>query len=259
MSCFVLLFGLAAALAVEEVTLDVPVEQRIVEALGQGARVDWTRSVLVIEGEARPYGTQSRKAVEQLARREVDARVQDSAGRVRVTTGVTLAALLDDADLGPPVRARLARWEVSEATYYASGRVALLAEVDLASVLKPWTVREARPLRPGAPPKLAVVLDATRLGPAQVSATPCHAMRVLGEGGALVFDGRIEAGAAVRAPPARWIRGDLSAFVGAGTVTAAVVRAEDCALIVDAAGEARLTQLDAQESLSAGQLWIVAP
>lgn len=148
----------------------------ITEELSDGVVVDWSRQVLRVQASATRRGTESTEAVEQKVRRDVEAAVQLAAPRVRVHGPNTLADLLTDDALGPALRSRLSGWAVTEATYDASGSVALAAELPLYDVLKPWALSVAR-AEPGSDVRehTGVVLDARGIGAQAVYAPELRA------------------------------------------------------------------------------------
>ena len=118
----------------------------VVVPLGNGVRVNWTRMVLEAErtGEGAGVGS-TRRALEQQVRTEIGPAILDGAWRVLVTADDRVEDLVESEDVGPKIRSRLARWAVSETRYYTSGRVALVGQLSLQDLLKPWTLAAAVP------------------------------------------------------------------------------------------------------------------
>ncbi|HHO52218.1 MAG TPA: hypothetical protein ENK18_15415 [Deltaproteobacteria bacterium] len=171
----------------------------VVQQLGEGVRVNW--STLQIEVDASAYSptVASLRAVEQLARREVEAAIQHNVGGIPVTSELELEALLQDDDLGPSLRARVSRWIVREATYGSSGRVWLRAELSLQDTLKPWVLARAQPhdasLEPaGAYTGLIIDVRGQR-------ARPAYAPRILDAQHHVLFDSALDEIQAVTEPP----------------------------------------------------------
>lgn len=110
----------------------------------RGVWVDWTDLAIEVTTDARGHGTQDIEAVEQVARREVDAAVGQGARRVLLHRRTTVGDLEEDEKLWQALASRLSRWEIEEGRYTDLGEVTLTATLDLQDLLKPYTLSEAR-------------------------------------------------------------------------------------------------------------------
>lgn len=131
-------------------------------ATGRGAWINW--SDLSVEVEAGSYagGVATRKSAEAEARKVLGPRLASAAREAVVSGEITLGELEAGPALGESIKTRLARWHVSEARYYASGRVELVGELDLTELFKPWTLSNAEeaPSDSAEPAFTGLVLDA---------------------------------------------------------------------------------------------------
>jgi hypothetical protein len=220
----------------------------LVEVVGHGVTVDWTTLTLEVRAESRSAGAQSPEAVEQLARREVEAAVQQAVGSIRVTREAVVADLLADPDLGPAVRGRISRWEVDEAVYGTSGRVELHAVLSLQDLLKPWTLQIAR--AGAAPPPIAgaatgLVVDARGTG-----LDPVYALRLVAPDGQVLYAGELFEEQAVTVAPFRFVTDPAhpaAANAGDRPVVVRAVSATGADVGLDAVGAAQV--LEAGEAL----------
>jgi hypothetical protein len=174
----------------------------VVEVLGQGVSIDWTRLDLEVAVGANGASAQMLEATEQLARRSIEAAYQQSVGSVRVTADARVADLVADVELGDAIRSRISRWEVTEATYHTGGAVDLRAELSLQELLRPWAIQIARPgvlpadgVTPGAGPS-GVVVDARGTG-----LRPAYVVRLVSIDGQVLYGGELWEESAVAIPP----------------------------------------------------------
>ena len=130
--------GLAVGAAAEETD--------VIREVATGVEVNWTDLTLTASGVGRTGGTEGRRAIEQLARREVEVSMRQGSARIPVTSSATLDDLSEDPALADALATRVSRWVVTEARYFASGRVELDAELSLQDLLKPYTLRAAKPV-----------------------------------------------------------------------------------------------------------------
>jgi hypothetical protein len=169
--------------------------------VSEGVFVDWTRLVVSVDTVARRQGTEGTRAVEELARRAVDAGIQLGARRIQVDHADTVSELLD-GPLADSMHARMGGWTVTETVYFESGRVGIHAELSLQDLLKPWTV--ARGLtssdRSVATEWTGILIDARGLDVA-----PAWAPRLLDSAGNVVSDGVLWDDAAVNRSPAVYV------------------------------------------------------
>lgn len=185
---------LAVALAAEPAPVRVVVSDEV--------SIDWTRLVLQVTTSAVGRGVgATRKAVEHDARQEIEPAVYDGVRKVRVTPELTVDDLLDGGATGLALETRTRRWFVSEARYFASGRVELVAELSLQELLKPWTLSVARlaPASEVQPSYTGLLVDARGTG-----AVPAFAPRVV-HGGDVLWDGVLWDEIAVFQTPAVWV------------------------------------------------------
>jgi len=171
----------------------------VLENLGHDVRVNWTTLSLEVEGVAWGTGAQTWQTVEDLARREIDAAVRQAVGSVPVTGGARVADLVADEALGEAIVSRIPRWEVTEATYGTSGRVALRATLSLQDLLKPWTLQIAAAADAGPPDPswpTGLVVDARGLG-----AEPAYAPRLVDVDGRPLYAGELRKDRAVQMAP----------------------------------------------------------
>lgn len=170
--------------------------QPVVTEAGAALELDWTRMVLRATASAGTHGTESTRAVEELARRSLQVGMEQGVARIPVTSSVGFEALLG-GPLGDALRSRMHRWEVTEAVYHASGRVELTAELSLQDLLKPWTLgRVGEPAETRATPITGLVVDARGSG-----AVPAWSPALLDADGAVLYDGWLwEEEAVTRAP-----------------------------------------------------------
>ncbi len=174
----------------------------VIREIATGVEVNWTDLTLNATGVGRTGGTEGRKAIEQLARREVEASMRQAAGRVRVTSTQTLNDLESVPKLSDALNARVSHWVVTEARYYASGKVELDAQLPLQGLLKPYTLHasKAAPQRENQPSYSGVLLDARGSG-----AEPAWAPRILGPNAEVLCDGGVWEEHAVTASPAIYV------------------------------------------------------
>ncbi|MBX2801201.1 MAG: hypothetical protein KTR31_26215 [Myxococcales bacterium] len=178
----------------------------LVESLGAGVQVNWTVMELQIEASTRSLATGSVEAVEQLARREVEAAVQQTVGDIPVTGSLDLGEVLEDAAIGVAVQARTSRWRVRETTYGQSGRVRLVAALSLQDLLKPWVLTRTVAAPPSGSDDLqrraytGLLLDARGS-----SARPAYAPRIIDPAAGVLFQAELEEAIAVREPPFRFV------------------------------------------------------
>jgi hypothetical protein len=197
----------------------------VVENLGHDVRVNWTTLSLEVEGVAWGTGAQTWQTVEQLARRKIDAAVRQAVGSVPVTGGARVADLVADEVLGEAIASRIPRWEVTEATYGTSGRVALHATLSLQDLLKPWTLQIASaadpsPIDPSLPTGL--VVDARGLG-----ADPAYAPRLVDIEGRPLYAGELRQDRAVQWAPYVYVTDPSHPAAAAAGANPLTVRATD--------------------------------
>jgi len=174
----------------------------VLREVAAGVEVNWTELTLNASGVGRTGGTEGRKAIEQLARREVEASMRQGSARIRVTSGHSLSDLTAVPELADALSSRVSRWVVTEARYYASGKVEIDAQLSLQDLLKPYTLKNSRPV-----PELDAQPDFTGLVvDARGHATqPAWAPRILGPNGNVLFAGGVWDDHAVTTSPAVYV------------------------------------------------------
>ncbi len=174
----------------------------VIEEVASGVDLNWTTLQLVVVASAQSSGTEDTEAVEQLARRDADAALRMGARRIRLDGSRTVAELDAEPRLGPAVAARLARWTVGEARYYASGKVELVAILSLQDLLKPVTLANARAggAASNSPGLTGLVVDAR-----ETDAKPVWAPRLLTRSGDVLWDGALWESPAVAGVPAVFV------------------------------------------------------
>ncbi len=216
----------------------------LVQDLGEGVRVNWTSLQLEVSATARSPTTGSLEAVEQLARREIEAAVRHNVGGIQVTTHATMADLLADPAVADALGARTSRWVVREATYHTSGRVGLVAELSLQDALKPWALQIARSGEaPQASEWTGVLIDARGTG-----ARPAYAPRLLDPRGTPVHGGELREAAAVTEAPYLFVTDPAhpaATRAGAHPLVVTAIAAEGADLTVSEAHAAGLLAVEA--------------
>jgi len=181
--------------------LGVARAQSVVEPLTEQVTVDWTNLSVEVRGSAQSPTVGSLRTVEELARRNVTTALERALPRVPITATMTLGEVAADPALGPPIAARRARWEVTEARYTTSGEVTLIATLSLASVVKPWVLANTIDVEPDADaPFTGVLVDARA-----IALTRAVAPRIVSDDGVVVFDGVMDAFSAVTRAPVRYV------------------------------------------------------
>ena len=169
------------------VALAAPLDD-VREAVGGDAWINWTTLEVEVRGAALPSGVDSsRKVVETTARRPLGGKIERAAEEVRVQGTLTVADLSEDPEDGAVLAKRIARWAESEARYYASGRVEIVAALSITDVLKPWSLHQTKP----SPTKeegayTGWVIDARGTG-----ALPVFAPEVVAPDGESLYEGMV--------------------------------------------------------------------
>lgn len=233
----------------------------LVEPVGHGVRVNWTTLQLEVEASARGQGTQSVQAVEVLARREVEAAVQQAVGSVRVTSDARVADLLaDEGPLAAAIRSRTSRWQVAEAVYGTTGKVTLRAELSLQELLKPWTTSIARAgVAPAPAPETPTEPTGLLIDARGTGARPAYAVRLLDPAGQAVYAGELWEAQAVTLAPYRYVTDPAhpeAATAGARPVLLRAVEAREADLVLSAEDAARVAEV-AERVLARGAVVVV--
>lgn len=172
------------------------------QSLDEHIVLNWTRLTLEVSASADAHGIASnRRTVEQHARREVGPRILEGVSQIPVDHKTKVSDLEADPALGEPIRSRISRWTVTESRYYASGRVELLGELPLQTLLKPWVLASAvSETTPEESSFTGLILDARGL-----RVHPAYAPRILAEDGEVVFTGQLSREAAVAMTPVVYV------------------------------------------------------
>jgi hypothetical protein len=229
------------------------------EVVGHGVRVDWTTLRLEVQGEAWGTGAQTPQAVEQLARREVEAVLRQAVGSVRVTSSARVADLVADEGLGEAIASRIERWDVTVATYGTSGRVALTATLSLQDLLKPWTLQISTPggerQEPDPSWPTGLVVDARGLG-----VVPAYAPRIVDAAGTSLYAGELHEDRAVEVAPYVFVSNPAHPAAGVAGANPLRVQASDARgsdlVISEADAASRLAEI-AAPVLSRGAVVVV--
>lgn len=229
------------------------------EDIGGGAVVNWTTLTLEVSKTAQGRGVgATRKVVEASARSDLGEQVQSAVGGVHVARDIDVNDLLRDPDLMEIVGSRSVRWAVGETRYYSSGRIEVVAEIELLDLLKPYSmhVQHVRPQIVRQPAITGVVIDARGSG-----AQPVWAPIVQSPGGRVLWDGALWSDAAAGTTPVFWLPDPAhSAIVRVGPEPM-VVRAtggDRGTLVLDEMDAVRFrTALDGSDVLRAGAIAVI--
>ena len=174
----------------------------VVREVAAGVEVNWTDLTLNASGIGGTGGTEGRKAIEQLARREVEVSMRQGSSRIQVTTHQTLRDLELLPELADALGSRVSRWVVTEARYYASGKVELDGQLSLQDLLKPYTLKTSVPMpaRDIQPDFTGLVVDARGRG-----VVPAWAPRILGQDGEVLHAGGVWDEQAVTVSPVVYV------------------------------------------------------
>lgn len=232
----VLLAGSAAA---QDLPAGEPADVRI--GLSSGAVVNWTRMTVEARRSYAGSGVAGgQPATEQIVRNQVGPFIQKGAPEVRATSDITVGDLLREPELGRLLENRFNSWEAAESTYFASGRIELLGQLDLRAFLRPWTMQHdlQTPLSPTVSEWTGVVVDARGTG-----VLPAFSPQLFGHDDGVLWDGRLWRGAASLRSPVVWVNDPAHPAVDrAGSnpllVRAAAGRGAD--LVLDETGTAQV-------------------
>jgi hypothetical protein len=172
-------------------------------AVAGGGVINWTRLELEVSATAMGHGGAShQEATEQRARLRIGPAMLDGAHAVPLRTGLIVASVLDEPELGAVLRNRVKQWEVVQATYFASGRVELDGRLPLDVFLRPWLLAHGAPRPPEPSPTVytGLVVDARGTG-----AQPALCPSLLADDGAVLWDGLAWREEAVTARPVVWV------------------------------------------------------
>jgi hypothetical protein len=214
----------------------------VVTDLGGGARIDWTSMQVLVEATRTRSGSEGTRAVEELARREVDAGIGPAADQIRLAPGDRFEDLKDSPELWPALQPRVGRWIETENRYHSSGRVTVIGALDLVELLKPVAMATATSRTGPRGDYTGLVLDARGVEGVE----PCVAPELVA-GVEILYDGRLWLEAAVERAPSVWV---------SDAADPAADRAGDAPLLVrvETASGCRLTvpagQVDAVRTLA---------
>jgi hypothetical protein len=160
------LVGVGPALAGEPAPATfAPVTTRVGDAT-----IDWTDMRLTLEEQSQPApGSHAElQVIEQQARGRLGPRVLEAAGQVRLDAETTARDLIDaHTAMGDYLGQESSSWHVSEARYHSSGKVEIVAELDLTDWLRPVAYAGATSEQPPEETRsrfTGVVVDARGLG-----------------------------------------------------------------------------------------------
>lgn len=172
--------------------------------VASGVFVNWTQLTLEVEAEARSGGVENTRAVEELARRDADAGLRQGVARVQVRADRQVEDLQQVPEFGSAIQDRVSRWRASQTRYYASGRVAVRAELSLQDLLKPYTLATAHSERTDAErpqPRYSGVLIDCR----GQDIEPAWSPRVLAGDAELLYDGTVRDDRAIDTAPVIYV------------------------------------------------------
>ncbi len=229
------------------------------EDIGGGAVVNWTTLTLEVSNSAQGRGVgATRKVVEASARNGLGDQVQSAVAGVRVASELDVNELLRDPALSERVESRSARWAVGATHYYASGRIEVIAELDLLDVLKPYNehVQHTRPQVVREPELTGVVIDARGIG-----AAPVWAPVILAPNERVLWDGGLWHDVAVSTAPVFWLSDPAHPAIVRVGQDPLIVRAEesgDGTLVLEYMDAVRFrTALEGSDILRSGAIAII--
>jgi hypothetical protein len=175
----------------------------VVQWLGPGVMLDWTDLQLRVSGGAGGASPSDYRMVEELGRRVVAATMSDAVEQIPVTADIDLGDVIGAEAYAAAIRARVSRWEVVEATYGTSGRVDLVAQLDVQQLLLPWLIERTR--RGSSPPRttgeVGVVVDARGTG-----FRPVYVLSLVSPSGEVLYSGDLWEEPSVDTPPFTYVR-----------------------------------------------------
>lgn len=185
------------------------IDGAVVRPVGRDAVIDWTNLQLRVTDGA--SGGRSRSVtyvmVEDSARSMVERLYRERVERVPIDATRDLGDVMV-GEIGELTLSRIPRWEVVQATYTTSGRVELVGELSLQTLLKPWFLSMARP--GAAPPSEwdAIVIDARGF-----DVQPTYLQTLSAEdGGAPLYAGQMWEEQAVGLAPFAFVEDQAAAF-----------------------------------------------
>lgn len=174
----------------QDPTVEAEKLRDVVQPVPSG-RINWTRSTLVVEAEgiSNTGAWKDVRVIEQSAFSLLEPRMEELARQVRYSADSTAEDLLRRGDgVAQALEENLGSWTVSETRYYGSGRVELVAELDLKSWMRPALMSQAAGVNDtpdGAMRTSGVVVDARGL-----QVRPALAPRLVGPDGGEIFGAR---------------------------------------------------------------------
>lgn len=223
----------------------------VLQPLSAEAVIDWTNlQIRVAQGS----GGATRLgfvAVEEAARSLVDNVYRDVLERVPIDPDTDLGDVMTDEILAEATRSRLLRWEVVETTYTTSGRVDLVAELPLHTLLKPWVTSIATR---GAPPPRITPYVAAQIDARGIGLRPSFVLEVAGPDGREVYSGAMWEEFAVEMPPFVFVRDPAEATK---RIRAAAAEGPVLELVADrlVGGQLRLDEDSYRRGVEAADLW----
>jgi hypothetical protein len=237
--------------------LGEPAEVRL--GLGRGAVVNWTHLAIEAEDSRAGTGVTGRQAAtEQLVRQSIGPAIEEGLADVSITSVATVADLMTEPEVGEKLRNRVKLWTVSEATYFASGRVALHGRIDLAEYLRPWSLTRPaqRPETPTVSEYTGLVVDARVANP-----IPCFAPSLVADSGEVLWDGRVWEEVVLTRTPATWVADPAhpaSGRAGPAPLVVTASAARGCDLTLDREGSQEVRRhLVGSPALGEGKVVVV--
>ena len=197
------MIGLFSLLLVSGALAQEGEPQDVLQVLSSGVTINWTTGMLEVVANGTGGATLSKRAVEELARRDADAGIRQGVERIQVSHDRTVADLQQVPEFSSALQSRIARWWAAETRYHSSGRVEIDARLSMHDLLKPYTLATAKAHEPtdGPQPRFSgIVIDArgTQLDPAWTPA-------VLSATGELLFEGTVWEESAVDIVPVVYV------------------------------------------------------
>ncbi len=228
----------------------------VVTDLGGGARIDWTTMQVLVEASRSRSGSEGTRAIEELARREVDSRIGPAADQVALAPGDRFADLKDSPELWPALQPRVGRWVETENRYHSSGKVTVIGALDLVELLKPVTMATATSRSGPDGDHTGLVVDARGVE----GVHPCFAPELVASNGEVLYEGRLWLESAVERTPSIWVSDaadPASDRAGDSPLLVRADKAEGCRVTVPAARVDAVRTLAETRVLGDGTLVIV--
>lgn len=172
-------------------------------SLGQGVWVNWTQMTVQVVVTGQGGGVGGRQpALEQRLRTALAETLVRALDRVPVQRGVTVRDLRVNASLNAVLSDRVKLWTVTEARYFASGRLTLVGEIALGEYLLPWRLEQAweQSPMPIASQYTGLIVDARGHG-----LSPVFAPKLFTQQGKVVYPGELWSTQVLRSVPVVYV------------------------------------------------------